>query len=261
MRIERYDKSEFTNDGLQPVQRRHKEIYELMHNRGLFDFGDVVVSNHVNLSKRCRPRATPASPSFLPTMFRNSPTAPYEEIPIWIANKVFLIRDYAGLQLFTRFLDSLPAGIGRASVRHLSYCAPEVLYLLYPHTYPTRGPMPYNPGIQLATTCPGLRSIRLDLPGKSLVHWPEDEYGRPIDVPDSFIAEPRTVEEIVERYKLQQLFECKSLESVMVITPLHRDVMDHTRNDSAEQAGRDLVRWIKEEFNRRGQDVWTIWTG
>jgi hypothetical protein len=159
-------------------------------------------------------------PSFLPNICRTLRAILKEVAPVVIRNFVFQVSNYSGNLLLHAFLGTLDKGF--QSVRELHF---NMFY--YFNNFKAMHPVPglhdriFNTGnadIEIMVLCPGLHTVQLAMHVIRLVQGTTRPFQmcRGVvlisDHPDSY--EPVPINDLVQRYGLEQIFGCEGLRKI-----------------------------------------------
>ncbi|CAO2658466.1 Nn.00g061890.m01.CDS01 [Neocucurbitaria sp. VM-36] len=153
---------------------------------------------------------------------------------VFIRSNIFIIRTYRANQFLVHFLESTPDGHGFTNVQELQFTS-------FQHF---RGGQE-SADLQLAKRCRGLRRLKLTFHVEKL--------RKPID---PYLYTSKDVSEVVEYYKLRDLFDCKKLVHITLDgIDAWWSQTDLAPGNSLTQVLEDLANWIRDGFAEQKQHV------
>ncbi|KAF2246891.1 hypothetical protein BU26DRAFT_488295 [Trematosphaeria pertusa] len=176
-------------------------------------------------------------PRFLPSVCLVSKSTMAEAVAVFIRNSTFMVSSIGGNRFLEAFLtrhNSFP------NIRSLRFD----FFDCFPEGYEE------NADLALAAKCTGLATIQFTFHSSKLIHWvleDGDDYDE-----DGLTSLARPVEQLVERYKLRQLLECKKLDKVI----WQRKGYHY---DGAEVALQNLGTWVKDQFAEKKRIITNVY--
>ncbi|KAF2867512.1 hypothetical protein BDV95DRAFT_610901 [Massariosphaeria phaeospora] len=224
-----------------PLEMRRECYKAIMEAEGdLGGYSQIYVAQHVT--------SNIYRPSFLPTICHVSHEVLVEAAPVYLRHvNAIIISSWAGNQFFTGFLETLPDDTGYKAIKGLRF----------PFFDFFRG-AEVNADLELAAKCTGLENLHFRFNVRQLTKGnPKIETPYDRDAFNEFV--PMTVEEIVEFYKFEQIFDCTNLRTIAWTRMASSYVLNNTEGDLSGVVSR-LAAWIEAEFwERNGQTItWTV---
>ncbi|KAF2640176.1 hypothetical protein P280DRAFT_518596 [Massarina eburnea CBS 473.64] len=157
------------------------------------------------------------APNFLPAYIFVNKQIRAEMLPVFLRNATFMISSIGGNNYFQKFIDNVN---GRAHVRKLRFD--------YFDCFPLN--IPVNRDLQLSASCSGLTQIQMTMHNCHL--------------------EDMSVEDLVDRYRLVHLLECRSMKKIV-----WRRIGGYI--PEAESLLHALGQWLEQQFAVRGKKIET----
>jgi len=191
-------------------------------------FSDTIHLRHVYR------REEPERPSFLPRICYLSNLTRDETVAVFMRNTGFIISSIEDNFFLREFIASVPNG--QLNIRELRFRN----FDFFPeHDHETGAFHIENSDLELAVHCEGLRTVHLTIGPRFIIFRAfEKDTGR-------HVYRARSTEELVAKYRLRRLLDCKMLRTV------HWHGLWMT--DQHERVLRGLADWIKAEFASRGR--------
>jgi hypothetical protein len=204
-----------------PVEVREMIWEAHMQASGVFDTSRINIRDFVKIDDN------PERPQFLPALCSMSPLTEAEIIGVFMRNSKFMIASIFDNAFFRKFVASVPNGPAHVRELHFDF------FHWFPD-YDEKGKrIPVNSDLELAVHCNGLHTLRLTFGFKNMR--------------DANTGIPKTVEQLVEKYRLRRLLDCDKLRNI--------------RWDGQREFGAavpvlyDLADWVKSEFAKKNQRV------
>ncbi|KAF2110976.1 hypothetical protein BDV96DRAFT_650580 [Lophiotrema nucula] len=176
-------------------------------------------------------------PSFLPLFCLTSKAVRDETIPVYLRNvPQVTVSAYPQNQFLGKFLNTVQDQHAWKALKALEFN----YFAFFPGTEGMK-----NADLELVVQCPGLEKLKITMHLTQLcaqVADALDEDGEPL----TWRSGAKSVEELVEWYRFERLFECDNLSQID-----WRGWSYSGHEFGGPGALEDLAEWIKDEFSRR----------
>jgi hypothetical protein len=205
-----------------PTEIREIVWEAYMRAEGVFDVFRIDIRESVKLDDNTK------RPRFLPALCSMSILTESEIIGVFMRNSKFMIASIHDNVFFRKFIASVRNGPAHVRELHLDF------FDFFPDYEVTTGKrIPVNSDLELALACHGLHTLRLAFRTRNLR--------------DSSTGTPKTVEELVGKYRLRRLLDCEKLRKI--------HLYGRYRYDGPMQVLRDLADWVTAEFEKQDHRV------
>jgi hypothetical protein len=177
-----------------------------------------------------------ADPRFLPRLCFLSKSTKDEIAGVFMRSQVFYISSIRDNTFFRKSIASVKDGAKH--VRELHF----LNFDFFPNNDRVTGErIPTNSDLELAVDCYGLHTVKLTMGRRFLgANWWDNDT-------QQYVWRPQTVANLVEKYRLRRLLDCKKLRKICWD--------GKTNGNGSVQVLQDLAEWVEAEFAAKNHHV------